>query len=139
MTRAAFANPLRAVPLFMPAARVFGPSVLDTAIYNYRTARDACNFEHSLAAAYAALGRANKTRPENRKQARRTAFQQINKVRARQRTACERRDRAEVALYVAGGRAADVDALDRAPVPAVAFGGVSLADDPDMAGARWLS
>ena len=139
MIGAAFTQPGRALPLYRPAASVFGPSPLDVATGAYRAARDACNYEHLLTAAYAALGRANRTCPENRKQARRTAFQGINAVRARQRVACAGRDAAEAALYRAGGLAADVDALDARPVVAVAFGGVSIHDDPDMAGAGWLS
>lgn len=139
MTRAAFANPLRALPTFMPAARVFGPSALDVAVGAYREARNACDYRRLLTAAYAELSRANRVRPENRRTARSTAFRRINAVRRQQRAAWAARDAAEAALYRAGGLAADVDALDARPVVADGFAGVSLADDPDFTGAGWLS
>ena len=134
----AFSQPGRAIPTFRSAGHVFGPSPPDVAVGAYRTARDACDYTVPLAAAYAALARANRVRPENRRTARATAFRQINALRAQRRLAWDRRDRAVVALYVAGGNSEIVDALDFTPVVAAAFAGVSLADDPDMAGAGWV-
>ena len=134
MSAAAFSKPIRAIPRFRPAAQVFGPSALSRAIGSYREARDACVQPWVLTGAYAALARANRTRPENRHVARAGAFRAINRLRVQQRSAWARSDQTEAALIAAGGCAADVDELDaRVAEAALPSECVSIEDDPDMA------
>lgn len=133
--RAAFLSPMRAVETFRPAHRTFGPSLLDTATHAYREARDACDHTAALAVAYAQLANANYVLPQHRRERRAAAFRLINAVRAERRQAWTRRDRAEVALFAAGGTASAVDAADaarRVDHSLVAFTGVRIEDDPDM-------
>ena len=82
------------------------------------------------------MGRSNRVRPEHRRARRTAAFRAINALRAEQRAAWARRDRAEVALVAAGGIAATVDAEDtsrRADTSLAGFMGIRIKDDPDMA------
>ena len=129
-------NTLRSLPLHRPVAAVFGPSALSRAIGDYRVARDACDFSVALSRAYAELGRSNRVRPEHRRARRAAAFRAINALRADQRAAWARRDRAEAALLAAGGTAAAVDAEDasrRVDTSLAGFAGIRIEDDSDMA------
>ncbi len=129
-----FATPLRAVPSFRPARRVFGPSALDHAMGAWRCARDQVpGHEARVLTARAALGRANRTRPENRRMAQSDAFRALNAARADLRRVLAARDAAGAALLALGGT------LEAAPVPAAplaGFTGVRIEDDPDMQGRR---
>jgi len=124
-------NPLRAVPTFRTAGRVFGPSALDRAVGDWRQARDQVpGRETRILAARAALGRANRTRPENRRQAQAAAFRTLNAARADLRRALAVRDAAGAALLAMGGTLEPVRVW---PAPLAGFQGVRIEDDPDMA------
>ncbi len=121
----------RAIPTFRPAGRVFGPSALDHAMGAWRAARDQVpGHDARVLAACAALGRANRTRPENRRRAQADAFRALNTARADLRRAVAARDAAGAALLALGGT------LEQArvrPEPLAGFQGVRIEDDPDMA------
>ncbi len=123
-------NTFRAIPTFRPASRVFGPSPLDQAMGAWRCARDQVpGHEARILAARTGLGRANRTRPENRRRAQADAFRALNAARADLRRVLVARDAAGVALLALGGT------LEAAPVPAAplaGFTGVRIEDDPDM-------
>lgn len=124
-------NPLRAVPTFRTAGRVFGPSALDRAMGDWRQARDEVpGYEARILAARAALGRANRTRPENRRRAQADAFRALNAARADLRRALAARDAAGAALLALGGT---LEPARVWPAPLAGFQGVRIEDDPDMA------
>jgi len=123
------ANTLRAISTFRPASRVFGPSPLDHAMGAWRCARDQVpGHEARVLAARAGRGRANRTRPENRRRAQADAFRALNAARADLRRVLVARDAAGAALLALGGT---LEPARVAPVPA-GFAGVRIEDDPDM-------
>ncbi len=128
------ANTLRAIPTFRTVSRVFGPSPLDHAMGAWRCARDQVpGHKARVLAACAALGRANRTRPENRRMAQSDAFRALNAARVDLRRVLVARDAAGAALLAMGGT------LEAAPVlaaPLAGFTGVRIEDDPDMQGRR---
>jgi len=129
--QASFSSPSRAVLLYTPARRVFGPDARDTALGHFRNARDAVlGYDALFTAARAKLGRANRTLPENRRMAQGTAFRELNTLRAAHRRAVAQRDAAAAALLLLGGVLEPAHVAQAAALPA---GCISLADDPDMA------
>ncbi len=123
------ANTLRAIPTFRSAARVFGPSALDHAMGAWRCARDQMpGHEARVMAARAALGRANRTRPENRRRMQSDAFRVLNAARADLRRVLAARDAAGATLLALGGT---LEPTRVTPAPA-GFAGVRIEDDPDM-------
>ena len=124
------ANTLRAIPTFRPAGQVFGPSAVDRALGDYRAARDQVpGYDARVLAARVALGRANRTRPENRRQAQSAAFRALNAARAALRRAIAACVVAGAALLALGGA---LEAAWTAPDLAAGFAGVRVQDDPDM-------
>lgn len=96
-----------------------------------RAARDQVpGHDARVLAARAALGRANCTRPENRRQAQSAAFRALNAARAALRQAVAVRDAAGAALLALGGT---LEPAQVRPDPLAGFGGVRIEDDPDMA------
>jgi len=85
--------------------------------------------EARVLAARAGLGRANRTRPENRRRAQADAFRALNAARADLRRVLVARDAAGAALLTLGGT---LEPARVAPAPA-GFVGVRIEDDPDMA------
>jgi len=125
------ANTLRAILTFRPASRVFGPSPLDHALGAWRCARDQVpGHEARILAARTGLGRANRTRPENRRRAQSDAFRALNAARADLRRARAARDAAGTALLALGGT---LEPARMALDPFEGFEGVRIEDDPDMA------
>ncbi len=123
------ANTLRAIPTFRAAGRVFGPSTLDRALGDYRVARDQVpGHDARVLAACAALGRANRTRPENRRRAKADAFRALNAARTARRQAIAARDAAGTALLALGGA---LEPVRVASDLTAGFAGVWIEDDPD--------
>ena len=123
-------NPLRAIPTFRTAGQVFGSSARDRALGDYRAARDRVpGYDARVLAARAALGRANRTRPENRRQAQSAAFRALNAARAALRRAIAVCDAAGAALLALGGT---LEPAWTAPDLVAGFAGVRVQDDPDM-------
>ena len=94
----------RAISRFRPAHAVFGPSALDRALGDYRKAAGGVPaFDWPLSEARTALGRANRVRPEYRRDRRADAFRAINSLRAQRRIAIARSDAAAAAYASLGG------------------------------------
>ena len=88
--------------------QVFGPSALDRALGAYRVAADGVpGFDWPLSQAYAALGRANRVRPEYRRGRRADAMRAINALRAQRRAAVAKRVAAGTAYVALGGKLDD--------------------------------
>ena len=97
-TRASQTNPLRSVPLFRPAASVFGPTLrhkIETRLFIAR--RDIGRAGEYLPIAYSTLGRANAMK-HMRLHWQAKAFRQINQTRAELRAARKALVAAEAAL-----------------------------------------
>ena len=103
-------NISRAIPRFRPAHAVFGPSALDRALGDYRAAASGVPaFDWPLSKARTALGRANRVRPEYRRDRRADALRTINLVRAQRREAIAKRAGAAAALLALGGDPSEYD------------------------------
>ena len=100
----------RAIPRFRPAHAVFGPSALDRALGDYRKAAGGVPaFDWPLKEARTALGRANRVRPEYRRDRRADALRALNLLRAQRRAAIARREAAAAALVTLGGDPSEYD------------------------------
>ncbi len=96
-------SPQRQLPLFQPAARVFGASPADRLIGEFRRARDAVQGWKDLdAAARAKLGQVNRHNAQWRRQSQAEAMRALNKVRAGMRANYRALDAAEAALLALG-------------------------------------
>ena len=96
-------NPLRSIPLLRPASAVFGPTLrqkIEARLFIAR--RDLKSAEVYLPIAYAALGRANRSRGRRRFW-QREAFQMINRTRAELHAARKALAAAEMELLALAG------------------------------------
>ena len=101
---------LRAIPRFRSVGTVFGPSAIDRALGEYRTAAGGVPaFDWPLSDARKALGRANRVRPEYRRDRRADALRALNLLRAQRRAAIARREAAAAALVTLGGDPSEYD------------------------------
>lgn len=97
------ANPLRSIPTFTPAWRVFGPSPMDRLIGNLRAALDGRpGYANLYVVARAKLGQANRTKPQWRRANQRDALRYLNAVRAAVRANAKAIVAARAALLDAG-------------------------------------
>ena len=97
-------NISRAIPRFGPAHAVFGPSALDHALGDYRKAAGGVpGFDWPLKEARTALGRANRVRPEYRRDRKADALRALNLLRAQRRAAIARSEAAAEAYAALGG------------------------------------
>lgn len=104
-----FANPLRVIPTFRPAALVFGSSTTDRLIGDLRRALGSrSGYASMYAAACAKLGQANRTKPQWRRADQADALRQINAVRAAVRANAKAIAAARTALLAAGMTLAEV-------------------------------
>ncbi len=96
-------NTLRAIPTFLPAGRVLGPSPMDRLVGNLRVALDARDgYCPVYAQACAKLAWANRTKSEHRRANQAAAFWAINVARAAVRARAKAVVTARAVLVAAG-------------------------------------